>query len=271
MSQINDGAYLQTRQYKTSANLTTRIELHRRFSTNTYGWLRWVFDQLNLQAGIRVLEVGGGPGGLWRENQLRLPADASVCLSDFSPGMVAEAKGALGLDSRFTFINTDVQAIPFPTDTFNIVIANHMLYHVPDLSRAVYELARVLKPGGRVCAATNGLNHMRELHALAAEFDQNNAPALTPNMFARRFGLENGPEILGREFARVETRHYEDALWVTDAEALTNYVTSLDGMGRFGELDHTRAEAFSAFARAKVQEDDGIRISKEAGLVIGYK
>ncbi len=271
MSHISDPAYLQTTQYKTSANLSARIELHRRFRTNPYGWHKWVFDQLNLQPGIQALEVGGGPGELWRENAARLPANMAVCVSDFSPGMAAEARGALGADARFTFVSADVQAIPFPTDTFDIVLANHMLYHVADIARGVRELARVLKPGGRVSAATNGLNHMLELHELVAEFDPENASTMTTNLFARRFGLENAPEILGRALARVETRNYDDALWVTDPQALTDYVWSLSGSGRFGNLDGTRAEAFTTFVRAKIETAGGVRIRKEASLALGYK
>jgi SAM-dependent methyltransferase len=271
LSRISDPTYLQTTQYKTSANLTARIELHRRFSTNPYGWHSWVFDQLNLQPRTRVLEVGGGPGTVWRENANRLPDNVSICLSDFSRGMVAEAKAGLRADARFTFVNADVQAIPFPTDTFDIVIANHMLYHVPNLALGIHELARVTRPGGRVYAATNGLNHMFELHELVAEFDPENASAMTSNLFARRFGLENAPEIMGRVLARVERRSYDDALWVTDPQALTDYVWSLSGSGRFGNLDHPRAEAFTAFVRAKIESAGGLHIRKEAGLAIGHK
>lgn len=271
MSRISDPAYLQTTQYKTAANLRARIELHRRFRANAYGWHKWVFDQLNLQPGMHVLEVGGGPGELWRENAARLPANLAVCLSDFSPGMVAEARSALSADARFTFVNADVQAIPFPTAAFNIVIANHMLYHVPDVARGVRELARVLKPGGRVCAATNGLNHMRELHELVAEFDPENALAMTPDQFAHRFGLENAPEILSRELAGVEIRNYDDALWVTDPQALADYVLSLGDSGRFGNLSQTRATALVTFVARKMESKGGFYIRKETGLVLGHK
>jgi ubiquinone/menaquinone biosynthesis C-methylase UbiE len=270
MSRINDPAYLQHAQYKTSTNLAARIEVHRRFSVNPYGWLTWVFDALHLQPGIRVLEVGGGPGVLWRENAARLPADLAVCFSDFSPGMVAEARSALDADARFTFVNADVQAIPSPTAAFNVVIANHMLYHVPDLAQGVRELARVLRPGGRLFAATNGLNHMRDLQTLVSEFDARHTPVVTPDQFARAFGLENAPEILGRAFARVEVQPYDDALWVTEAQPLTDYVLSM-GWGDAREIDPARAEAFTAFLRAKIEADGGLRIRKESGLAIGYK
>lgn len=270
MSRLNDAAYLQTRQYQSSANLSARINLHQRFSTNPYGWLKWVFDQLNLQPGLQVLEVGGGPGTLWRTNLDRLPDGLRISFSDFSPGMVAEANNALGSDVRFSFVNADVQAIPFPTNSFDIVIANHMLYHVPQLALGVRELARVTRPGGRVYAATNGLNHMRDLQRLVSEFDGRDSGGVAPDQLARAFGLENAPEILGQAWAHVDVRQYEDALWVTEAQPLTRYVLSMD-WGHVSEIDPTRAEAFTAFVRAKIEAEGGIRIRKEAGLAIGYK
>jgi hypothetical protein len=64
MSRVTDQDYLKSEQYKTPANLTARADLHRRFSTNPYPWLRWVFDQLALEPRERVVEAGGGPGWL---------------------------------------------------------------------------------------------------------------------------------------------------------------------------------------------------------------
>lgn len=270
MSHIANPDYLQRTQYKTSANLTARIELHRRFSTNTYGWHRWVFDQLSPQPGTRILEVGGGPGWLWRENLDRLPVDLQICFSDFSPGMVTEANASLGADARFTFVNADVQAIPFPTDTFDIVIANHMLYHVPRVALGMRELARVTRPGGCVYAATNGLDHMQDLQKLVSAFDARDSGVVAPDQFARAFGLENAPEILSQAWVGVEVRRYPDALWVTEAQPLTDYVLSM-GWGHISEINPARVEAFTAFVRAKLQAEGGIRIRKEAGLAFGYK
>ena len=63
----------------------------------------------------------------------------------------------------------DAQDIPFEDDTFGCVVANHMLYHVPDLDKGLAEIRRVLKPGGKLYAATNGEAHMLELEAFVVE------------------------------------------------------------------------------------------------------
>jgi ubiquinone/menaquinone biosynthesis C-methylase UbiE len=266
MFPLTDPSYLQNIQYKTSANLGARASLHVRFRTNPEGWMRWAFDQLDLRVGMRLLEVGGGPGWLWRENRDRLPPGLRLTLSDFSPGMAREARSALVGAAHFVFVNLDAQAAPFPAACFDLVIANHMLYHVPDLPRAVRELARLLKKDGRLCAATNGVRHMQELDRLAREFDLRCAPEVKPEM---SFRLENAAEALRRDFARVEIRRYPDALWVTEARPLADYVYS-GWRGHIGILTPERRGELEKFIQSKIDADGGVGITKDVGMAIGY-
>ena len=120
------------RQYRDASNLETRIALHVRFSTNPYGLARWILDHFELQGGASLLEVGCGPGRLWTENLDLLPKNWAITLSDASPGMVAEAEARLEPDGRFEFRVADVRDLPFEEGRFDAVVANHMLYHVPD-------------------------------------------------------------------------------------------------------------------------------------------
>ena len=130
-------------QYRDSTNLRARAGLHVRFSTNKIDWLQWVFERLHLQRYSRVLEVGCGTGELWRRKLPDVPAGCEVVLSDLSLGMAAEARDKLSTDRRFTYCVCDVQLLPFPEESFDQVVANHMLYHVPDRQRALGEIWRV--------------------------------------------------------------------------------------------------------------------------------
>ena len=130
-------------QYRDSTNLRARAGLHARFSTNKIDWLQWVFERLHLQRYSRVLEVGCGTGELWRRKLPDVPAGCEVVLSDLSLGMAAEARDKLSTDRRFTYCVCDVQLLPFPEESFDQVVANHMLYHVPDRQRALGEIWRV--------------------------------------------------------------------------------------------------------------------------------
>ena len=266
MNHFHDPKFLRTDQYKTSANLGARAALHQRFSTNPYGWLRWMFDQSLPHLHGRVLEVGGGPGWLWRENLGRLPSDVRVCFSDLSTGMVQEARSALD-GQAFGFLNLDAQHLPFDDGTFNAVLANHMLYHVPDLPRAVRELARVLATGGVLLAATNGQAHLREFAMLITEFEprsQAGADTLT-----QRFTLENAAEALSPAFARIEIHRYTDALWVTEAQPLVDYLLSFTTGDPY--LSPKRAGEVLSFFQAKIEEGGGVRITKDAGYALGMK
>ena len=141
------------RQYRDGSNLNARICLHERFSTNGSGFFRWYFDQSGIPDNASVLEVGCGTGQFWLENRDRIPPGWQVVLTDLSRGMVGEAEVALGpVSSNLEFRVADVQDLPFQSDSFDAVLANFMLYHVPDRQRAVAEVRRVLKPGGKFYA-----------------------------------------------------------------------------------------------------------------------
>jgi SAM-dependent methyltransferase len=261
MSGLSDPKYLKN-QYKDSSNLSARAGLHERFSTNKYGWHRWVFDQLDLPSTANMLELGCGPGWLWLQNRDRIPAGWQITLSDLSEGMVDEARQRLGGASRaFAFKTIDAQTIPFPEASFDGVIANHMLYHVPDRARAITEIRRVLKPGGRLYATTVGEHHMQELDQLVTRFapdvrlwqDKGGPPA---------FSLENGAVQLTGVFPEVTLRRYEDGLVVTDADALIAYALSGISITKLGD----RREAFARFVAQEMAAQGAIRITKDSGL-----
>jgi ubiquinone/menaquinone biosynthesis C-methylase UbiE len=269
MTRFTDPTYLREEQYKTPSNLTARADLDRRFSTTPGSWQHWVMDQLALRPGERVLEVGGGPGWLWRENRDRLSAERGVrfCFSDFSFGMVQAARAGLRGVNGIDFANIDVQALPLPAGAFDLVVANHMLYHVPDLPRAVRELARVLRPGGQLCAATNGWNHMRELGALLRQFDHR-YPDPDKLAAAFKYRLENAAEWLSAAFARVEVRRRVDSLWVTDPGALADYAQSMSRAAT--DLGGVRAAELVRFFQDRMDGDGGIHITKDAGVVLAW-
>ena len=212
-------------QYRTASNLNARIVLHQRYSTNRYGWQRWVFDRFSLPPQGRLLELACGPGDLWLENADRIPAGWQITLSDLSPGMVQQAQQKLEpVRHAFQFEVIDAQAIAYESQSLDGVIANHMLYHVPERDRALADIRRVLKPGGRFYASTIGQGHMREIADLVARFD----PGLS--MWGERptdsFTLENGAPQLERWFGTVTLARYEDDLIVTEPAALVDYILS---------------------------------------------
>ena len=264
MSWFTDTEYLLSDQYRTASNLNARIQLHRRFSTNKYGWTLWIFDHLQLLADSRILDVGCGPGNLWRENIARIPDGWEITLSDFSPGMLGRAHDNLrDCRSRFEFQVVDAQAIPFKDGTFDAVTANFMLYHVPDRPRALSEMHRVLKNGGRLYAATHGCDHMREIRELISTID----PHANQTSAASGFGLENGFDQLSQFFSRVTLDRYEDALVVTEVEPLVAYILST----KRSALVNKKPETLVRLIERQMKLKGNIFITKDGGMFEAVK
>lgn len=263
---VIDQAYLRTRQYADAANLNARVAIHARFSVNKQPWQRWVFERLELGSPCTVLELGCGPGNLWRDNAERLPAGLRLVLTDFSAGMVEQAQRNLAGVGGHALAVADAQHLPFADRSFAVAIANHMLYHVPDRPRTLAEVRRELASGGRFYAATVGGRHMRELDELVARFD----PRLAETGIGLGkpyvpFSLDNGGEQLAQVFAHVELQRYDDALEVTEAAPLAAYIAS--GTDRLSE---ELLAALTAFVQAELDRRGVIHIGKESGLFVAW-
>ena len=253
--------YLLNDQYKDAANLNARIQLHERFSTQTYDWQRWVFDQIQAKPRSRVLEIGCGPARLWLNNFDRIPQHWHITLSDFSAGMLQEAQHNLKIVRHdFMFQQFDAQSIPFKDKRFDVVIANHMLYHVPDLHKALSEIRRVLAPKGRFYAATNGLTHLREIGDLIRRVEPTYHAGLVPRDV---FNLEHGGEDLSRWFSHVTVRTIDDGLVVTETELLLAFILSMPVQSF---MTDEKLQRLRESIDSDIQAHGAIHITKSTGM-----
>jgi SAM-dependent methyltransferase len=203
---INDPVDVRE-QYATEANLAARRALYE--GADGPDPRQLALDAVAEGRPARVLEVGGGPGELSARMARELGVD--VVMIDVSPRMVELARSR-GVDARVG----DIQSLEFADASFDCVVAAWVLFHLPDLDAGIAELARVLRPGGRLVAATNAEDHMLELRRLAG------AAA-----WARIFTRENGAEILGRHFAVVERRDADGVVSIESEELVHGWFESL--------------------------------------------
>lgn len=249
-------------QYQNASNISARIRLHEMYSQNQTGWFPWIYHNCKITDGMRILEIGCGDGTLWNENMAKLPQNISAVLSDISEGMLRDVRRRIGSDSRFSFKAFDCHRIPFASDSFDLVIANHVLFYCDDIAKVCREVSRILVPGGRFLCSTYGASHMQEITALVQEFDSR--IQLSGDALYARFGLENGAELLAPYFSEISTQLYDDALYVTDAAPLIEYILSCHGNQNQYLLE--RYQDFRRFVEKKTLK--GFHITKSAGLFI---
>ena len=253
-------------QYQNATNISSRINLHSLYSQNKQGWFPWIFEQCRISPGLRILELGCGDGTLWTDNLSLLPEDISITLSDISSGMLRDARRAIGSsDTRFAFRAFDCRKIPCKDESFDLVIANHVLFYCDDIPAVLKEVRRVLAPGGRFLCSAYGKAHMQEVSQLVQDFDER--IVLSADRLYERFGRENGQSILEPFFPKAQWLSYEDCLLVQDAEPLISYVLSCHGNQNQYILD--RYKEFRAYTARKTAK--GFRITKDAGVFICEK
>lgn len=248
-------------QYQNATNISSRINLHSLYSQNKQGWFPWIFEQCRISPGLRILELGCGDGTLWTDNLSLLPEDISITLSDISNGMLRDARRAIGSsDTRFAFRAFDCRKIPCKDESFDLVIANHVLFYCDDIPSVLKEVRRVLAPGGRFLCSAYGKAHMQEVSQLVQDFDER--IVLSADRLYERFGRENGQSILEPFFPKAHWLSYEDCLLVQDAEPLISYVLSCHGNQNQYILD--RYTEFRTFVKKRTA--GGFSISKDAGV-----
>lgn len=246
-----------SRQYGTSEKLAARARLHQAYSHDSHPWFPFVASNMALQPGDRVLDIGCGPGWFWAASAENVPAGVHLTLVDLSPGMVEEATNRCkGL--KFASVEgvvADAVSLPFADQSFDKVIAMHMLYHVRDQPQAVAEMHRVLKPGGTLGVTTNDRDNLSALYALSKAFG---ADGTDPAGVA--FGFQRAEELLAAAFGNVEKRENPGGLRITEPEdvfmALTSYPPG-DG------APDTQLEAFRTNIAAAFAKGNGVLEAKK--------
>lgn len=247
-------------QYKNATNISARIRLHRDYSVNQEGWFPWFFSNLHLKPGMKILELGAGNGALWSQNIAKVSNNVTIVLSDISEGILADARKTIGDHPQFQYSVFNAQKIPFADNTFDLVIANHMLFYCDDIPKALQEVQRVLKPGATFTCSTYSQKHMHEITDLVQNYNAN--IVLSSTKLYKRFGLDNGRQILKPYFKDISCHKYQDAIELSDSMPIISYILSCHGNQNSILLDHY--QDFKQYVEKQVK--DGFHITKDAGF-----
>ena len=245
------------KQYKTAKNLNTRISIHEKYSINKQPFGDWIVSHYTIHPGDRILELGCGTGSMWVNHLELLSEDTQLILTDFSAGMLETAKQNVR-SKKVSFAQVDVQSIPYADNTFDVVIANMMLYHVPDLRKGLSEIRRVLKPDGSFYCATYGIHGIMEyVTDLLKDLNVSGSIGTT-------FTLQNGSESLNRHFESVQRLDREDGLAITDINDFADYIYSMSGLTN---MDTIPRNSLLALLESRV-ENGILFVPKEYGMFI---
>lgn len=243
-----------TTQYADDANLRARQRLWQH-QDPYFDLVAWTLGLAEVGPGQAVLDVGCG-NGMYLSRLHEQGVDAIGC--DLSIGMLHGATGGI-------LVNADVTALPLADQSFDVVLAPHMLYHVTDRTAAALEVRRVLRPDGVCVAITNGDEHMRSMRDLVESAVREATPGWEMrNPATHVFSLENGAAQLAMAFDSVELIRPSDIgpVPIRDVELITDYVGSI--------ADHYQAETTRPWAEvlAYVGEHVQRRIDADGVFIV---
>lgn len=227
MADFNDPNAVQ-QQYATDESLRIRQEIHDKFTVPKTNYVEWVINTMSWRGDESVLDVGCGAGTYYLP-LMQSWGELQYFGLDFSAGMLLKHPGTNKV------IQAQANHLPYPDNSFDVVMANHMIYHLQDIDAALVEFRRVLKPGGVLMAATNSVQTMPELQVLMRRAilllsRGGSSHISTPQPTSHLFALENGTRQLARHFYAVVRHDLPSKLVFQEVEPIMRYLESMRDM-----------------------------------------
>lgn len=259
-------------QYAGPDKLRIRQEAHALYSERPNDFFDWALAQFELRPGLTVADIGCGPGAY--HGRLHA-AGCRVIALDSSYGMV-EAARRQAMQERLDVLalQADAQALPLADASVDRVMANHMLYHVPDQAAALAEMRRVLKPGGLVMLATNAADAGALFHKAHCEAALALGYAPAPHA-TERFHLGHW-ELVRQFFPDAEAHVRSDAFLFPSLSAALRYYASahidaLEDRPTDGSHAARLLPMVAERLRRHLDAQGRLRVPKDAGCFIGRK
>jgi ubiquinone/menaquinone biosynthesis C-methylase UbiE len=260
---MND-AKLVAKQYETDRHLQTRIRTHQLYSKGA-NLEDGVDAVLKLEPHESLLDIGTGPGNF--PTRLRAGGHLGRLVGmDFSSGMLEVAKAKT---DAVEWLQGNAMQLPFADSSFDVVTARHMLYHVPDMNKAILESKRVLKPGGRFMAVTNDDGYMLEFWEAVFEAvqDDKNFNSMTDEVLSPKFFAAHLEQQIQNVFHTTTFTRLEGSLEFPGARPVLEYWDSIQGSYEISETAWTRGRE----ALAKVLEtrfgNTAWRVTKNVAII----
>ncbi len=260
---LTDHGYLKV-HYRDDSNLVARQSIYF-YQQPQIELVATVLDLARLGGHETVADIGCG-NGVYLAALARRGHTGRLIGADLSPGMVAITRGVAPAAAMTV---ADAERLPLADDAADVMLAPHMLYHVPDRAAAVAEFRRVTRPGGQVLVVLNGADHIAEFGDLAAAAA---AAVGVPDpgiraqfMTSPSMTLDAGEQLLGQAFQQVERHDFVAQLVLRSAEPVARYIASMRATQAMPE---PAALTAAAVARIPFGSDGTFRVTTHCGLLI---
>ncbi len=246
---------------------------YEKYGTKQQGWYPWLYRQLHVREGERVLDVGGGYGLVWRRSFFRIPPGVQIVVMekardqiDLLQGFVKENKKFLKKGTSFSFEQVDINQVDYGTEAYDCLVLLHMWPYIGDRAVFLDKAFRALKPWGRICANMNWRDYVVGLEGLLRGFSRE---------LDIRFQCEKRQELMREierefkaHFPHTHDRIYENELRISDSGDLYRFL--LD-RGEVGRQIAGMGREFARYLDAYLKREGEVVIPSYARLMTGEK
>lgn len=211
-----------------------RYGLYERYGTSGQKWHKWLFDQLPLEPGMRVLDVGCGHGKVWNESWEKIPGGCRITLLDketkglrFLSRVYEERREELAAGVRLSFLQEDAEKWKCPGAEYDLILAGHFWSYIHDKKGLLERLHRGLAEGGRMISTFTSQVSVRDVNRILE-------PVLGRRVLGAyeeriRVSMARMEELFAEEFGQVSQKIFCNRLRIAQPGELLQYLCNLDG------------------------------------------
>lgn len=254
-----------------SAGKTWRY--YEKYGSRQQDWYPWLFRQLRIREGEKILDIGGGYGLVWRCSFRKIPQGVQIAVLDKDrdeldslKSYVHENRHLLKKGTSFSFENVDVNQITYGTEEYDCVISFHMWPYIENRKVYLDKVFQALKSQGRMCTNLNWRDYVPALDSLLKGFSRELDIGLLSEK--RQEIMRETEKAFRAYFPNTSFRIYENELHISDSSDLYRFL--LD-RGAVGKQIAGYGREFVKYLDEFIQKEGEIVIPSYAKLLVGEK
>ncbi|WP_342670460.1 class I SAM-dependent methyltransferase [Haloglycomyces albus] len=225
-----------------------------------------MIDKIGNRKPVRILDIGCGKGDITKRLRIEFP-EAEVIGLDVSEGIMDDLEPPV--------VVGDAQHLPWDNDSFDVVLAMHMIYHIENINQGLAEMVRVLAPGGVLITSTNAADDKQELDDLWKSATYTVLNMVDPPgriKLSGRFELDSAAEALEKHLAHVEVTELNGIIEVDGSAPVIDHFGSYKSFADSRDLpfDPILNEIHKQLSET-IDRDGSFRIRCRNGIVTGLK